>query len=82
MKNSIIPFSKLQKIKKSLSLKRNTKTMYIRVTDNVYYDGLSYRVRLQKDNIKFSRNFKSIKLALSYKNNMIKTMSLIKNPCN
>lgn len=55
----------------SLKKRRNSKTIYVPVDDNMYYDGTSYRVRVSINGTKFSKNFKSIKTALNYKNNLI-----------
>ena len=52
---------------RSLSLRRNTTTIYVPVIDHVYYDGLSYRVRVTKDGIRTSKNFSSIREALNFK---------------
>ncbi len=68
MTNFITPIERLDKIKKSLFLKRNTHTVYIPITDHIYHDGLSFRVRFQKNKIKYSKNFSSFSDAFNYKN--------------
>jgi hypothetical protein len=57
---------------RSLALRRNTVTIYVPVIDNIYFDGLSYRVRITRDGVRSSKNFSSIKNALNYKMNLLR----------
>lgn len=50
---------------------RTRRTTYVAVTNNVYYDGTSYRVRVSKDGVKYSKNFSSKKNAITYRNQML-----------
>lgn len=60
--------SKIKKLARSLSLKRNTKTIYIPVDNNIYFDGLSYRVRIRMNNTMTSKNFRSHRDAINFRN--------------
>ena len=57
------------KMKKSAS--RRTKTTYVPVSNNVYYDGHSYRVRVSVDGTKISKNFGSKRNAISFRNQLL-----------
>lgn len=49
--------------------KINQKTsVYIPITDHVYFNGSSYRVRFSKKNLKISKSFRSSNEAISFKN--------------
>lgn len=50
---------------------RSTKTTYVPVSNNVYYDGNSYRVRVSVEGTKFSKNFSSKRTAISYRNTLL-----------
>ena len=52
-----------------------TKTTYIPISDNIYYNGRSYRVRMVLNGTKYSKNFKSKKYAFNYRRelNTLKT---------
>ena len=52
-----------------------TKTTYIPISDNIYYNGRSYRVRMVLNGTKYSKNFKSKKYAFDYRRelNALKT---------
>jgi hypothetical protein len=52
---------------RSLFLKRTTKTVYVPVTKNIYFDGLSFRVRVIKNKQRNSKNFSNIQNALNFK---------------
>jgi hypothetical protein len=58
---------KIRQKARSLALRRNTVTIYVPVIRNIYYDGLSYRVRVTRDGVRSSKNFSSIRDALNYK---------------
>ena len=57
------------KMKKSAA--RRTKTTYVAVTNNVYFDGNSYRVRVSVEGTKFSKNFSNKRTAISYRNTLL-----------
>lgn len=52
-----------------------TKTTYIPISNNIYYNGRSYRVRMILNGVKYSKNFKSKKYAFDYRRelNSLKT---------
>jgi hypothetical protein len=52
---------------------RRTKTNYEAVSNNIYHDGTSYRVRVSIDGTKYSKNFTSKKQAVQYRNQLLKT---------
>jgi hypothetical protein len=52
---------------------RNTLLTYVPVTNHVYYDGFSFRVRAVKKGVKTSRNFPKLKPALKYRNELLLT---------
>ena len=57
------------KMKKSAA--RRTKTTYVPVSNNVYFDGNSYRVRVSVEGTKFSKNFSNKRTAISYRNTLL-----------
>jgi len=50
--------------------KRQTVTTYVPVSDNIYHDGSSYRVRVSINGTKFSKNFSNKRKAISYRNEL------------
>jgi hypothetical protein len=59
-------------MKKTTSKTRNKqKTVYVSVSNNVYYDGASYRVRVSIDGNKHSKNFSNKKTAIQYRNQLL-----------
>jgi hypothetical protein len=44
---------------------RQTVTTYVPVSDNIYHDGSSYRVRVSVNGTKYSKNFSSKRKAIS-----------------
>jgi hypothetical protein len=42
---------------RSLMLRRDTKTVYVPVADNIYFDGLSYRIRVTRNGVRTSYNW-------------------------
>lgn len=50
---------------------KTRRTTYVSVTDNIYFDGTSYRVRVCKGGVKYSKNFPSKKKALTYRNQLL-----------
>ena len=53
--------------------RRTPKTTYVPVSNNVYYDGHSYRVRVSVNGEKTSKNFSSKRNAISYRNQLLAT---------
>ena len=59
-------------MKKTATKNRNARTVnrvsvYEPISDNIYYDGYSYRVRVSVDGVKHSRNFSNKKAAVAFK---------------
>ena len=50
--------------------KRQTVTTYVPVSDNIYHDGSSYRVRVSINGTKFSKNFSNKRKAITYRNEL------------
>jgi hypothetical protein len=46
---------------------RETVTTYVPVSDNIYHDGYSYRVRVSVNGKKVSKNFRTKKDALAFR---------------
>lgn len=54
-------------------MKGNKRTgTYEFISDNVYYDGTSYRVRVSVNGTRVSKNFSSKKAALAFRKLMLK----------
>lgn len=51
--------------------KRQTVTTYVPVSDNIYHDGSSYRVRVSINGTKYSKNFSNKRKAISYRNELM-----------
>lgn len=49
---------------------RQTVTTYVPVSDNIYHDGSSYRVRVSVNGKKYSKNFSNKRKAVSYRNEL------------
>lgn len=47
-------------------------TNYLAITDHVYFNGYSFRVRFIKDGIKNSKHFKTRRDAIKFKNQQTK----------
>jgi hypothetical protein len=60
---------------KSTTTRRTTKTTtrsaYEPVSNNIYHDGSSYRVRVSVNGTKYSKNFSSKKAAVQYRNQLL-----------
>lgn len=54
------------------AFKRNTVTVYAPITNNIYYDGYSYRVRVTKDYQRTSVNFSKMKDAIKFRDKLLK----------
>lgn len=48
-----------------------TKTTYVAISDNIYYDGNSYRVRVRRNNVLTSKNFPSKKKAFEFRKSLL-----------
>jgi hypothetical protein len=58
-------------MKKQSSTSRQTVTTYVPVSDNIYHDGSSYRVRVSINGKKYSKNFSNKRKAVSYRNELL-----------
>ena len=56
---------------KTTSTRRQTVTTYVPVSDNIYHDGSSYRVRATINGKKYSKNFSSKRKAVTYRNELL-----------
>lgn len=59
--------------RKANARKRHSMTMYVKVDNNVYYDGYSFRVRVTQDYVRTSKNFSCIGDAVRFRDNLRKT---------
>lgn len=60
-------------MKKTTNPTRRTKTTYVPVSNNVYFDGKSYRVRVTLGGTKHSKNLSSKRAAIQYRNQLLAT---------
>ena len=60
-------------MKKTTNRTRRTKTTYVPVSNNVYFDGASYRVRVSVAGTKYSKNFSSKRSAIQFRNQLLAT---------
>ena len=56
---------------KKTTARRTTVTTYVPVSDNIYHDGSSYRVRVSIDGTKYSKNFSSKRKAVQFRNELL-----------
>ncbi len=56
---------------RALALRRKTLTIYVPVDNNIYFDGLSYRVRVTRDGVRTSKNFDDKKHALKFRDRLL-----------
>jgi ribosomal protein L28 len=63
--------TKVSKRTGSSATKKTRRTTYVAVTNNVYHDGTSYRVRVSVNGMKFSKNFSSKRKAIAYRNELL-----------
>lgn len=66
--------NKTTKVARRTGSKTTTKTRrtnYVAVTNNVYHDGTSYRVRVSVNGVKHSKNFSSKRNAIAYRNQLL-----------
>ena len=50
---------------------RKTLTTYVPVSNNIYNDGTSYRVRVSVNGTKISKNFSSKRQAIAFRNSLL-----------
>jgi len=60
-----------KKITTNKSTKRTPVTTYVPVSNNIYFDGCSYRVRVSVDGIRHSQNFSSKKKAYAFRKSLL-----------
>ena len=53
--------------------RRTPKTTYVPVSNNVYHDGSSYRVRVSVNGTKYSKNFSNKRKAIVFRNQLLKS---------
>jgi hypothetical protein len=53
------------------SATRKSLTTYVAVSNNIYHDGSSYRVRVSVEGNKISRNFSSKRQAITFRNQLL-----------
>ena len=51
--------------------RKATVTTYVPVSNNIYFDGFSYRVRASVNGTKYSRNFSSKKKAYAFRKELL-----------
>jgi hypothetical protein len=56
---------------KNSSTRRQTVTTYVPVSDNIYHDGSSYRVRVSINGKKYSKNFSNKRKAVTFRNELL-----------
>ena len=56
---------------KKTTSNRTTVTTYVPVSDNIYHDGTSYRVRVSVNGTKYSKNFSSKRKAVQFRNELM-----------
>ena len=56
---------------KKTTAARRTKTTYVPVSNNVYFDGSSYRVRASVNGSKISKNFSNKRTAITFRNQLL-----------
>jgi len=64
------PIHRVLRRANSLAKRRHKVTIYVPVADNVYYDGMSYRVRVTRDYVRTSANFNKISDAIKFRNKL------------
>ena len=62
------PITRVLRRANSLAKRRHKVTIYVPVANNVYYDGMSYRVRVTRDYVRTSANFDRISDAIKFRN--------------
>ena len=59
------------RMRKSAKTRRTQKTVYQAITNNVYFDGTSYRVRISVKGKRISQNFSSKRKAVMFRNTVL-----------
>ena len=59
------------RMRKSAKARRTQKTVYQAITNNVYFDGTSYRVRISVKGKRISQNFSSKRKAVMFRNTVL-----------
>lgn len=57
--------------KKKMKTQKSRTSIYAPVSNNIYHDGSSYRVRVSLNGEKYSKNFSSKKQAIQYRNELL-----------
>ena len=60
-----------KKVTAKKTTRRNTVTTYVPVSNNIYFDGTSYRVRVINQGVRTSKNFSSKKAAVLFRNKLM-----------
>lgn len=69
--NNNMATTKTMKSSRTKGTSKTTVTTYVPVSDNIYHDGFSYRVRASVNGTKYSKNFSSKKKAVQYRNELL-----------
>jgi len=64
------PKSHVLRTARKLALDRTSRTIYVPVDENIYFNGLSYRVRVTREGYRTSKNFHSRKKAVKFRNKL------------
>jgi hypothetical protein len=56
---------------KAKQTRKETVATYVPITDNIYHDGYSYRVRVSVNGTKYSRNFTNKRKAVQFRNELL-----------
>ena len=67
--------SRVLRTARKLALDRTTRTIYVPVGENIYFNGLSYRVRVTRDGLLTSKNFHSRKKAVKFRKKLFNRSS-------
>lgn len=70
MKKTTTKTARKSKMTVKAKTRRTPVTTYVPVSDNIYHDGSSYRVRVSVNGTKYSKNFSSKKQAIQYRNQL------------
>ena len=57
--------------KRTTATRKTTSTTYVPVSNNIYHDGSSYRVRASINGTKVSKNFSNKRQAIAYRNSLL-----------
>ena len=62
-----------KKTTRSTNTTRRTKSTYVPVTRNIYFDGSAYRVRVSVNGSLISKTFTNKRTAITFRNQLLKT---------